>query len=438
MVKNRILIIDQDMALAPILKLVSLGDITHPFELARDEDEAFYCLNQFDDIALIISSWSLDKSKQKKIMLHNGGQKNIPHILLSKESKSETIKEIPYFFTNAKNSVVEFNRMNTDFLPVIRHALEDYTKTGEFHVVSYPLLLRFGSLGHEVFHHLKGEDRYIALNQKFDSIDIPKVLTFRSENYHLYMKTKSYKIYLNKVITALLNQSDESCENAPLTSAILLEKYKAFGLKEETFKESQKLLIHYLASLKLHKDILKQLTWMKRVHEYRYLASTLALSFALEIGRVLEIDGDKFSEKMAYAALLKDISLKENFTSLISREDVLYIDIEDREKEEIFKHPQESARMLAHITTIPSDTLKIIEQHHEMPDGSGYPRGLSYTHIHSASALYIISYHAAHQMIKNFQLEDTELIDRVKTYLELYFSIPKFTKYKEALLGLLK
>src|SRR5690606_36728297 len=136
--KSRILIIDRDHALVPILKLSNESEITHPFELARDGDEASYFLGQFDDIGLIISSWSLSHAEQEKIILKNGQGKNIPFIMLSKEPKATIVKKMPYFFSNAKNSIIEYNKMQTDFAPKVRHALEDYTKKGEFQIISFP------------------------------------------------------------------------------------------------------------------------------------------------------------------------------------------------------------------------------------------------------------------------------------------------------------
>lgn len=438
MPKSRILIIDRDHALVPILKLSSDGEITHPFELARDGDEASYFLGQFDDIGLIISSWSLSHAEQEKIILKNGQGKNLPFIMLSKESQATVARKMPYFFSNAKNSIIEYSKMQTDFASKVRYALEDYTKKGEFQIISFPLLLRFGSLGFEIFHRIQSEKRFIALNQKFDNIDIPKVLSFRSEGHHLYMKVNDYQLYLDKVVKAMLLEDGDSFEKAPLTSAVLLEKYKAFGFSEESFRNGQMLLNRFLSSLRSHKKILKHLGWMKKVHDYRHLSSTLTLSLVLDLGKKLGQSSDKFDEKMAYATLLKDISLKEDYISLITKEEVLYLDIEEGEKEAILKHPHESARMLSNISLIPSDTLKIIEQHHEMPDGSGYPRGLTYTHIHAASCVYIICYHVAHEMLKNIKLDNEELIQKIKTYLELYFSLPKFDKYKVALLSLLE
>lgn len=435
MSKNRILIVDKEGGLAPYLEMSLKAEIAHPFELAKDQDSAEALLKQFDDIGLIVGTWSLKDDEQAMLATKSSLDRNIPCILVSRHAGHSVVKKVPGFLKNTKNSLIDYRFFKRDFGKKMRHALEDYAPLEEFQIISFPLLMRFGSLGHEVFHRLQVENRFIALNQKYEDVDLPKILSFRNEKHHLYMRVDQYKEYLQKVIDLLLDKKEDVTvsDNAVLTTTLLFEKYKQFGITEESFKETRELLGHFVRNLRPHKTLLKNLSWLKQHHDYRQLVCTLTITLVVEVAKKLGLDNDKFREKMCYAALFQDMNLKDNYISLIRKEDILYLDIQDAEKEEILRHPLEASKQLSRIPQIPSDTLTIIEQHHEMPDGSGYPRGLTFSHIHAASCLYITCYHVAHQMIKNLNVEDESLTENLEAFLELYFSAPKFEKYKMAL-----
>ena len=67
--------------------------------------------------------------------------------------------------------------------------------------------------------------------------------------------------------------------------------------------------------------------------------------------------------------------------------------------EEIRLHPIKAAQYVSQFRELPADIDTIIIQHHEQPDGRGFPIGLTHSQIHPLSALFII----AHDLL-DFQL----------------------------------
>jgi hypothetical protein len=57
---------------------------------------------------------------------------------------------------------------------------------------------------------------------------------------------------------------------------------------------------------------------------------------------------------------------------------------------EIKRHPLNAINFLAHkLDVIPQETLTIIEQHHEKPDGTGFPNGIDISRFNQLSAIFI-------------------------------------------------
>jgi CheY-like chemotaxis protein len=89
-------------------------------------------------------------------------------------------------------------------------------------------------------------------------------------------------------------------------------------------------------------------------------------------------------------------------------------------------HPIESAAFAAKMNNLPSEVETIILQHHERPDGQGFPGGLSATTISPLSALFIIVKDLVHY------LESKELTkELILTFLvekKSYYSAGTFRK----------
>jgi HD-GYP domain-containing protein (c-di-GMP phosphodiesterase class II) len=130
---------------------------------------------------------------------------------------------------------------------------------------------------------------------------------------------------------------------------------------------------------------------------------------------------DKFSwkstaikEKATIASLLCDVTMtKEDF-------DVMKKCDKDGEPypERIKHHPIRVAEVLREKKEMVSmETLTIIEQHHEKPDGTGFPYGHNHHRINQLSAIYITATMFMEMLIKsefNYQLKN-DLLDDLYT-----------------------
>jgi response regulator RpfG family c-di-GMP phosphodiesterase len=98
--------------------------------------------------------------------------------------------------------------------------------------------------------------------------------------------------------------------------------------------------------------------------------------------------------KLTLASMLMDMSLHE--VKITDYDEIIDLNTRkeavDKRKWDLYKgHPFESANFVRKFKSIPGDVDKLIHEHHEHPDGSGFPRGISFQHISSLGAILIIA-----------------------------------------------
>jgi response regulator RpfG family c-di-GMP phosphodiesterase len=120
----------------------------------------------------------------------------------------------------------------------------------------------------------------------------------------------------------------------------------------------------------------------------------LLINITSAIAKKLQWGSDKTLEKFVFASYLHDISLG-NDSKLVQvkgKEDIEEGDFSDSEKELLYLHPLASSKIAVSLGTfIPSDVLSIIEQHHEKPDGEGFPKKLDSKHITPLACVFIVA-----------------------------------------------
>jgi len=114
----------------------------------------------------------------------------------------------------------------------------------------------------------------------------------------------------------------------------------------------------------------------------------------------------KIKEKATMAALLCDIVLEEeDFKELEEKKGV-----KSELSQKILQHPSTVAEMLkAKADKFSSETISIIQQHHERPNGNGYPEGITYQITTILSCVYIVAYYFVEQMFPMDEDNDQEI-----------------------------
>lgn len=96
--------------------------------------------------------------------------------------------------------------------------------------------------------------------------------------------------------------------------------------------------------------------------------------------------------KLGLASLMHDIVVDEKQYDDIMLWNLAASDLNDKSPEALKyrNHPAEAANLLLTMKDLPADVDQIILQHHEMKDGSGFPRGLISSRISPMASVFII------------------------------------------------
>lgn len=133
---------------------------------------------------------------------------------------------------------------------------------------------------------------------------------------------------------------------------------------------------------------------------------TLIAMLSTSIAKKLKWVNVNTADKLAYAAVLHDLSLSHED---LARQDELEEQVLKRSGLPkpgandplftFFQHPRRAAEVLQQWPQCPVDSQQIVLQHHERPDGKGFPQGLQAQWISPLAAVFIISYDMARFVI---------------------------------------
>jgi len=155
--------------------------------------------------------------------------------------------------------------------------------------------------------------------------------------------------------------------------------------------EAQSIIRPLASRLKLAENVLATVGELRRhdcgLFSHCLNVSLLALAFSSHLGwEETEV------ETLALGAVLHDLGMMPWAQKIFHQTAPL----SDQDWEEIKGHPQRGAELLSSLEQIPPTIQLMIWQHHESPDGSGYPLGLPGSDIHPwARALRILDSYEA-------------------------------------------
>ena len=167
--------------------------------------------------------------------------------------------------------------------------------------------------------------------------------------------------------------------------------------------------------------------------------SMLLAHISCALATQMEWKSDMTFNKLTLAAFLHDIAIKNHELAMVGSLKELNEKKEQFSEAEIKDwklHPMKGAETAKAFSEVPPDVDLIIAQHHERPDGSGYPRGLTNLRLGPLTTVFIV----AHDLVdflfeKNTDSVATLNIDELITK---YPGTYKFAQFRKLLQGLQK
>ncbi len=179
-------------------------------------------------------------------------------------------------------------------------------------------------------------------------------------------------------------------------------------------------------------DIFEKYVEFKASCSGEYLHALLTSYLACAMAETFAWCNPEIKQKIVLASLLCDVMLNSSDFKEIR-------DKKNNTKElskKIIEHPIKVASLLqVDIGFVSRETLTIIREHHERPNGKGYPHGVNYSNVTILTAIYIIANYFIEQMFdQNYQEEfQQEKMDRVVEQISEKFHSGNYRKACESL-----
>ncbi len=384
-----ILIVDDEADILDMLELIIQTSTDVLIKKASSGNQALEVIQSFGHPILIVSDYKMPDGDG---------------VFLLKSLKAKQIAS-PFLVCsgNPIDQLTEIFPGCTDFIlkPNIMKPLKEYLQKNfkitpqvqDYVMVPLGFLRRLGFVRFDLYVRLN-QEKYIKVFNAGDSLDnsdcdhienrfLNKLFLLRSDANNLVVE---FEQFLSS--KSLSDPGNDA--SAPLVFdalQVVTHFCKFTGWSPQSVALANTTVNGTLSYVKKNKDWLKILKFGDGDDFYSTHISQLSLLccvVAHNIGWHSEIT----QQKLVMAALMHDHFVDNAYYSDL---DILNnLNQSSKDNKAYFQHPLKAAELARSLKGLPSDIDHIILEHHERPDGSGFPRGLSSSRISSLSALFII------------------------------------------------
>lgn len=158
---------------------------------------------------------------------------------------------------------------------------------------------------------------------------------------------------------------------------IARNKESDYSWQEQSyFYNIEKMAVSIIDDILNHKDVMLALVDIRSMNNYMYSHSVNVAVISLTIGIAFKLPKKKL-EALCIGALIHDIGKSLLPQVILDKQG----ELSEEEKEIIKQHPRLGYKYLSSTYNINSLSKLIVLQHHERPDGKGYPDGLNKDNI---------------------------------------------------------
>lgn len=290
--------------------------------------------------------------------------------------------------------------------------------TGTFCRIRSHLLLKVYPLSGDVYIRLSAQ-KYVKLVDRggtFEQDDYEKY-TVQKGILHLYVPrphckefARRYAQELEKILAAEGRVGIAVAESeGKFAHETVKELLQQIGFTEEVQELTRNQVLVTIKSMGTNPKLATLFKkFLKPDGQYISAHSTTLAYFACALATAMEWTNDLTYQKLTLAAFLHDITLNNHVLAAVDNLAELETKTQLFTTEEIKEykaHPVKAAELAKVMRNIPPDVDTILVQHHERPDGAGFPRGITHAHMSPLSTVFIV----AHDLVHFLQTSEGEI-----------------------------
>ena len=382
---------------------------------ATSGHQAIEILSQKKDFDLVISDLRMPNGTGADVLDYiEQNHISIPLIFLSSDnphhfpgvSQSAKWKHVWKPFTD--------DMILTTIKDVLAHKPKESTANQQrFVPVSIDLLKKMRRIHTPLFVQLN-QDKFVKLSNE-DS-------TFTDEHHQKYLEKQIRALYIESSRTEeFISEfrrkvlSDEAWNTAKpedmsevisINTELLRNLTSQLGWKPEIVSLAQDNIQRALYVASQTPSLKKVLSKFHKIERFGYADHcTLLVLITSSIAQEMNFQDVMVLRKMAFASLFHDMTLtdeqydaKKNLIKIIQKGDHAH----HREAREVFAHPTKAAEMCKSWIFCPAGVDQIILEHHEWPDGTGFPLRKKDFEIGLLSAIFIVAEDFSEHIIQHY------------------------------------
>jgi HD-GYP domain-containing protein (c-di-GMP phosphodiesterase class II) len=271
-----------------------------------------------------------------------------------------------------------------------------------FHQIRTRLLVESSPLPAEVYIRLS-ESKYLRIFQAddaFDQADYDRYALQKKVGF-FHLKRDALASFVHRLTASVQKRLEEGLSQDEAsnfsheihqTAQILLRQGAPAPEVNELIKTNLNLTMQAIGKKPKLKEAIDRV--LQGSQGYLGVHSVALCQITCTIASIMEWGSKATFSKLNFASFLHDSALdKDEHARIDSKEAIELLRASEGEDaaEAVLMHGVEANELSRKFNEVPPDVGLILLQHHERPDGSGFPRGLTHTQIAPMAALFIIA-----------------------------------------------
>ncbi len=402
-----LLIVDERYDYLSLIEVILESEFQVKIVKANSGPEAKGILQSQGNISAIISGPNPYGKTEDNYYLYNLNHTKIPFICYCDELNSEDIEKFKsenegnLHLTNPLDESRLYSLLQ-NLLKLEGQSYKIENHRGEqtaLKKIKLSTLRMFSKLSYDLYLKLSGEKFVQVGKQGNDDLNsIVEHYTSKGID-HLYIQENDYNRYLETAKDIISTNTRDRIETGKQTHTTVQVYDLAFQISREQLvsigiTRMQEEIVHkamenLIVDLKENKIIYSMIKDFFNRQNYLTDHSLLIIYLSSMIISKMGWSNDQTLQQVIYAGFFHDMFIPEELSKV---QNLKAIDNE-RDRMAILKHIKKAAQVMESIKGINNDAHRMITDHHEQPDGSGYPLGLSATQLPPLSCVFITAHH---------------------------------------------
>ncbi|GEM_PF-2261514 len=295
---------------------------------------------------------------------------------------------------------IEKPKIVESVIELVDKVVSRYETPPSYVPVRISFLLRLGTVHFDLFMKIS-DSRFVKVINADEAFVLEDAQRFYQKDLsHLYILKEEADLYLSSIennLSQVQSENDKFPADLPAISLETLESVerlaRTLGWREGVVDASKHAVNLAIKVVGNEPNLLNLLKYKLSNAHSKYsqhvgLVTLINCGFCHQLGWVSESS----QMKIGLAALMHDITVDENIYENIEYWNSAASNSSDKTPEVVKyrNHPTEAVNLLLKVKNIPPDVDQIILQHHELKDGTGFPRGLVSNRISPFATVFII------------------------------------------------